>query len=48
MRQAMYKEFLGVRMNSDRDASAGVGQSSDPVSMQKPLRGNPFWNKCAG
>ncbi len=42
MRQAMYKEFLGVRMNSDRDASARVGQSSDPVSMQKPLRRNLF------
>ncbi len=27
MRQAMYKEFAGVKMNSDRDGSAGVGQS---------------------
>ena len=42
LRQAMYTGFAGVRGNSDRDASAGIGQSSDPVSMQKPSRGNPF------
>ncbi len=42
VRQAMQKEFAGVRMDSDRNASAGIGQSFDPVSVQKPSRGNPF------
>jgi hypothetical protein len=39
VRQAMYKEFACVTMDSDRNASAGVGRSSDHVSVQKPFRG---------
>jgi hypothetical protein len=42
LRQTMYKEFVGVRMDSDGNASAGIGQLSDLVSMQKPSTGNPF------
>jgi hypothetical protein len=38
----MYREFAGARMDSDRNASIGVGQSSDPVSAQMPSRGNLF------
>ncbi len=41
-RQAMYREFAGVRLGSDRDASPGIGQSSDPLPVQRRDRGNPF------
>lgn len=42
LRQTMYREFAGARIGSDRNASPGVGQSSDPVHVQTPSRGNPF------
>jgi hypothetical protein len=38
----MYREFAGVRLGSDRDASPGIGQSTDPLPVQRRDRGNPF------